>query len=418
MGHVNKTPAGNWRANWRDPAGRQRAKTFPTKREASAYLAQMHSDINCGSYIDPHAAKRKFGDYARVWIDSRNHEATTTARDNSIMRTHVMPRWQETPFKNIDHTSIQAWITDLGTQLSPATVAECHRLMNGVLRSAIRDRLLAFNPCEGIRLPRRRRKDSDDQTATRSEITALLAAVPERYRPLVAIAVGTGLRWGECVGLRWDAIDLDTQTVRVIRVAVEVSGYVTAKPYPKSKAGRRDVPLPPAVAAMLVGYAAVYPPGPLGEVFTNTTGGPVRRTLFRARVWRPALVRAGLLGKVTEIAPHGFLASWPDATGLDQTAQFSTERDAVKHVARHAVGGFRFHDLRHTYATWLVSDGVPINDVASVLGHEQTSTTLDRYTHASRDRHTRVRGVLADFSLTSALDQGPSNDEDPSEEGS
>jgi integrase len=418
MGHVNKTPGGNWRANWRDPAGRQRAKTFPTKREASAYLAQMHTDINRGSYIDPHAAKRKFGDYARVWLASRNHEVTTTARDNSIMRTHVLPRWSDTPLKNIDHTTVQAWITDLGTRLSPATVAECHRLMNGVLRSAIRDRLLAFNPCEGVRLPRRRRKDSDDQTATRTEVTALLAAVPDRYRPLVALAVGTGLRWGECVGLRWDAIDLDTKTVRVIRVAVEVSGHVTAKPYPKSKAGRRDVPLPPAVAAMLDGYAAAYPPGPLGEVFTNTTGGPVRRTLFRSRVWRPALVRAGLLGKVTEMAPHRFLASWPDATGLEQTAQFPTERDAVKHIARHAVGGLRFHDLRHTYATWLVSDGVPINDVASVLGHEQTSTTLDRYTHASRDRHTRVRGVLADFSLTFAPEQGPSNDEDPSEEGS
>lgn len=173
-----KTAAGNWRANWRDPTGRQRSKTFPTKREASAHLAQMHADINRGSYIDPHAGKKRFGDYARTWLDSRNHEATTTARDASVMRTHVLPRWKDFPLKSIDHTSVQAWITDLGTRLSPATVAECHRLMQGVMRSAVRDRLLAFNPCEGIRLPRRRRKDTDDQAATAAEIGALLDALP------------------------------------------------------------------------------------------------------------------------------------------------------------------------------------------------------------------------------------------------
>jgi integrase len=65
-----------------------------------------------------------------------------------------------------------------------------------------------------------------------------------------------------------------------------------------------------------------------------------------------------------------------------------------------------------------VSEGVPINDVASVLGHEQTSTTLNRYTHASRDRHARVRSALADFSLTTGHDLAAENDEDPSDEGS
>ncbi|MFE7872755.1 tyrosine-type recombinase/integrase [Micromonospora humida] len=61
--------------------------------------------------------------------------------------------------------------------------------------------------------------------------------------------------------------------------------------------------------------------------------------------------------------------------------------------------GLRFHDLRHSYATWLVSDGVPINDVAKVMGHEQTSTTLDRYTHSTRDRDRRVLASFAAFSL-------------------
>jgi Phage integrase family len=150
----------------------------------------------------------------------------------------------------------------------------------------------------------------------------------------------------------------------------------------------------------------VGPPGS-GLVFTSRTGAAVRRTTFRAKVWRPSLVRAGLLGRVERLGADRFRAVWPDGTGGELSREFATGSDAVAHVARHAADGLRFHDLRHSYATWLVSAGVPVNDVAEVLGHEQTSTTLDRYTHPSRDRDDRVRSVFADFPLTPATEVGP-----------
>ncbi len=65
-----------------------------------------------------------------------------------------------------------------------------------------------------------------------------------------------------------------------------------------------------------------------------------------------------------------------------------------------AAGGIRFHDLRHSYATWLVSRGVPVNDVQAVMGHEQASTTLNLYTHRSGDRDQRVLRAFADDPLT------------------
>lgn len=65
MGHVSRTPAGKFRANWRDPAGRQKAKTFPTKRDASAFLAQIESTKNQGTYVSSHAGKVLFGEHAR-----------------------------------------------------------------------------------------------------------------------------------------------------------------------------------------------------------------------------------------------------------------------------------------------------------------------------------------------------------------
>jgi integrase len=104
---------------------------------------------------------------------------------------------------------------------------------------------------------------------------------------------------GECVGLRWNCVDLDAKTVSVIRVAVGVAGTVTTKAYPKSRAGRRTVPLPDLETELLKVHRELVKPGPVGEVFTNTARGPERRTLFRSRIWRPSLVRAGLLGQVT-----------------------------------------------------------------------------------------------------------------------
>ncbi|MEU4716141.1 tyrosine-type recombinase/integrase [Micromonospora purpureochromogenes] len=88
-------------------------------------------------------------------------------------------------------------------------------------------------------------------------------------------------------------------------------------------------------------------------------------------------------------------------------------------MATKAPGGLRFHDLRHCYATWLVSGGVPVNIVQAVMGHQQASTTLNRYTHTPADFHESVRRVFggsADDSLTTKDDPQsggePAEDED------
>ncbi|HET6297325.1 MAG TPA: site-specific integrase [Kribbella sp.] len=399
MGYVRKTPAGSWKACWRDATGRQPSKTFPTKREAAAFLATVETARHTGTYIDPHAGKRmKFGVYAAEWLESHNVELTTRARDLSLLRTHLLPQWANAPLSAIDHSAVQKWVAKLSAHLSPATVTECHRLFSAVLKAAIRDRLIAINAAAGVRLPKKRQQAGDRQTISREAFTAqLLPAIPPRHRPLVALAGGTGLRWGECIGLRWESIDLNAGTLRVERVAIEVSGHVTPKPYPKSRAGRRVVPLPSMVADLLKRHRDLYGTGPAGEVFTNEAGTPLRRTLFRARIWRPALVRAGLLGAVTEEGEK-FRATWPTPTG-DMSEVFSTAVQAVKAIARHGDGGLRFHDLRHSYASWLITSGVPVPDVQRVMGHERPTTTLAIYTHVQGGSQERVLDALAAFSL-------------------
>ena len=160
----------------------------------SAWASDQGSAIS--SYVSPHAGRTPFGEHARLWMASWNTEGTMSARDESIMRVHVLKPWESWPLSKIDHLAIQTWITGLSQRLSPATVAECRRLTAAVLRSAVRHRLIAYNPCDDIRVPKRRKQDTDEQVIARDVFRhKLLPAVPDRYRGPVAIAGGAGLRW-------------------------------------------------------------------------------------------------------------------------------------------------------------------------------------------------------------------------------
>lgn len=137
-------------------------------------------------------------------------------------------------------------------------------------------------------------------------------------------------------------------------------------------------------------------------MFTNEAGTPPRRTLFRARIWRPSLVRAGLLGQVSS-APDdkSWCATWPIAAGVANSSRHPTYAQAVQTVARNAAGGLRFHDLRHSYASWLITSGVPIADAQRVMGHENPHTLLSIYTHVQQGSQDRIMDALAAFSLPS-----------------
>ncbi|MFI7577414.1 tyrosine-type recombinase/integrase [Micromonospora sp. NPDC049497] len=306
--------------------------------------------------------------------------------------TGELPKWGDWPLGKVDFMSVQEWVSDLRRDLAPMTVAKCYQLLSMILRTAVQARLVATNPAEGVKLPRDRSRDVKPVTISREDFFGrLLPAVPPRHRGIVSAAAGAGLRWGECAGLTWSSVDLDRASLRVVQVAEETHGGIVLRPYPKSRAGVRTVPLPGfLLAALRELHAADDEPEPHTLVFRDRVGRPLRRSNFRRRIWLPSLVRAGLLGQVVNTGPHRYRATWPDREGVEWSAEFTTEREAVACVAAKAVGGMRFHDLRHAYATWLVTDGVPINLVQRVMGHEQASTTLDRYTHTPTDCAARI----------------------------
>ncbi|HMA46126.1 MAG TPA: tyrosine-type recombinase/integrase [Frankiaceae bacterium] len=372
MSNIRRAPSGNWRAEYREPTGRKRSRTFKTKKDARAFLATVEADLNRGLYLDPSAGQVLFCVYPERWWAARNVETTMAAGNLSRLRTHLLPAWGDWPLTKIDHLVVQGWVTRLSGRLAPQTVASCHSLLSGIMKSAVRSRVIAVNPCEGVRLPARRKTATAEVTISRWELTELLLpALPLRYRALAATAALARLRWGECVGMRWDAVDLGGGELHVVRVAVEVGGHVMAKPYPKSKAGRRTVPLPDQLVRGLLLHRSLYPADEGGLVFQDARGGTLRRTNFRQWVWLPARQKAEL--------PHGLT----------------------------------FHALRHCYATWLISDGVPVNVVQRLMAHEQASTTLNRYTHAPSGYPDRVRLVLGDVAADPPPAAGRHNGAEP-----
>ncbi|HJT04519.1 MAG TPA: tyrosine-type recombinase/integrase [Pseudonocardiaceae bacterium] len=356
--------------------------------------------------MSPSAGKLRFRVYAQRWAASRNLTARTTERTTSILRNHLLPKWGEWPIGGIDHLSVQEWVTGLSKTLAPATVGKCFGTLRTILRSAMRARLIAVDPTEGVTAPSTYQARPLTATISREAFLGkLLPAAPLDHRAIVAIGGGAGLRWGEAAGLPWGAVDLTRRQLQVGQVAIETANEVTVRPYPKSRAGVRTIPIPDFLVRELgrhrqltVGDAT---PVPGSLIFPTRNGTPLRRSNFRRQVWRPALVRAGLLGEVAAVGDT-WRVSWVSQSGVRHHRTFATEREAIEHIVKHAEGGLRYHDLRHSYATWLVSDGVPVNVVQRVMGHEQASTTLNRYTHTPDDFGQRVRAAFegpAPFSL-------------------
>lgn len=182
---------------------------------------------------------------------------------------------------------------------------------------------------------------------TPEEADRLLAPLDEPRQTMFDVILGTDMRWGEIAGLQVHRLDLLRRQLHVVEV-LQRDGSI--KPHPKSRAGRRTLPLDDRlverIAAHLVGHTA-----PL--VFTSRTGQPLQYRNVTMRVWKPALREASLVD--------------PQPT---------------------------IHDLRHTYASWLIAAGIDLNTVRVLLGHESITTT-QRYLHVAPTAADQVRDALA-----------------------
>jgi integrase len=242
-------------------------------------------------YVDPNDPTT-VREYAESWREAQVHRPTTRAHVETNLRRHVYPYFGDRRLSAVRPGEIQAWVSRLTRHLSPATVQVIHGILAAIYKAAMGDRLVNSSPCQGTKLPKRLPVEVNPlATAT---VHALADAVPERYRALIVLAAGTGMRQGECLGLDADHLDLDNHSLRVEQQLILLPYRGPFLGPPKTTASHRTLPLPDVVVDAMARHLDRFPvQRPDRLIFTDDDGNALRRTRFSREIWQPAVTEAG-----------------------------------------------------------------------------------------------------------------------------
>jgi integrase len=331
MGNIQKRPAGQWRARYRDPNGREHARHFGRRIDAERWLASVENAKHRGEWIDPALSRITLDEWAERWMAAQVHlKPQTRERYRQIVKVQILPRWSKVRLAAVSHADVVAWVAELqAEEYAAATIRQAHRVVSLMLALAVRDRRLSYNPAEGVRLPRVTR--SEQVFLSHQQVDALAVACPD-FELFIRLLAYTGLRWGEATALQVKRLDLMRRRVEVVRNAVDLGNDVTYGT-PKTHQ-RREVLIPRSLVDALAEQVAGKSPEDL--VFTSPRGAPLRNHNFRARFFAPAATAIGMPG----LPPH---------------------------------------DLRHTAASLAVAAGANVKAVQRMLGHASAAMTLDVY---------------------------------------
>ena len=316
-----------------------------------------------------------FGDWLEYWYENHSKpklRPTTQANYESRIHLHIVPEIGKIPLNKLTQNDLQQFYARLkktgrlrftdqyGEGLSDRMVRMCHAVCRTALEKAVQDGLIRTNPAIGCKLPPKKAREM--QVLNREELQRfLIQAKAEGYYELFLLDLATGLRRGELMALQWDNLDFKTGVLNVNKQIYDVKGKLQLST-PKTKTSIRKLTLPSAVVAVLKEYRETVDsrwmfPSPVKEDCPMT----------------PCAVRRRL--------------------------QLILEHAGCKHV--------RFHDLRHTFATLSLQNGMDVKTLSAMLGHVSAATTLDIYTHITDDmRHTAAVNIDRGIGKAEAPEEG------------
>lgn len=358
-----------WQLRWRDDDNRQRARNYDKKGHADSEANRMNGDAEKGVYRDPDAGRQTFRTYTEgTWFPSQTFGLSSRERIASALRNAVYPVFGSMAFANIKPTTIKKWVA--GMTCAVGTKSRIFDHVSAIFAAAVDDDIITKNPCKAstVKRPRAPKRSAEKRTWTGETVRAVRDALPDPYKATVDAMAGLGVRQGEVFALAVDDIDARTWArksvdphVLVRRKITKVGGrHVFAPLKSKEDGDERRVPLRPAVLESLRRHLDEYPaqdvilpwevpdgdPVTFRLIFTAPSGGALWPEIFNERAWKPALRLVGL--------------------PCDDNRK----------------DGNGCHVCRHTFASTLLANGVPLPDVSAYLGHADSATTLKYYAHA------------------------------------
>ena len=376
-GNLRKRKDGRWEGRYtagRDPeTGKAIYKNVlgKTQAEAKAKLKQAIEEAKgldaakVGRYTIGQWMDVWFEHYAKVKVRPSSHQTYRGYIDN-----HIKPNIGKIPLEKLTSLELQKFYKKLlekgrvdrlesrnqAKGLSPKTVWNIHQIISSAMKLAQEQKLIASNPAEGCALPRMGHQEM--KTLPVEQLHSFLREAKDSgVFELYYLELATGLRRGELLGLKWEDIDLERGDLRVRRQIARINGEVVEAPL-KTKNAYRTLPLAEDTVSILLEQKKKVAGSPW--VFPSSTGGPISPDSVLHMLHR-VLKRAGL--------PR-----------------------------------IRFHDLRHTFATLALQNGVDVKTVSGMLGHFSAGFTLDTYAHvttASQRQAAKTMGSVLSGSFQS-----------------
>ncbi len=362
-GTIRRRADGRWEAQIVLGSEHRRSIYGKTRLEVTRKLAAAQRDYEQGlPVVDQRQTVEQF---LSSWLETRRAELAegTWRRYEQCARLHINPQVGRTKLAQLTPQAVQQlYAMVLAHGRCSTTARHVHAVLHRALESAVRLGLVTRNVADMVDAPRKRRVAI--HPLTREQARQLLAtAANDRLAAVFVVALATGMRIGEMLALRWRDVDLARGSLSVTATLAWSTGKPTGKPVwaePKTQRSRRRIALSAPVVEALRQHRTRQQverlaAGPAwqeyGSVFCDEVGIPLNDGHVRRRHWR--LLKAAGLPRV------------------------------------------RFHDLRHTCATLLLSQRINPKVVSEMLGHSTVSITLDIYSHVLPDMQEDAASALA-----------------------
>lgn len=369
-GNIRKRSDGRWEGRYTagyDPVtGKRIIKNVLGKTQAEV-KAKLKAAVEQAQQVDViRADDYTVASWLRTWYElysKPNVRPSTANYYHRSIEQHVIPRIGEIKLTQLTSRDIQKMYKDLlengrlrevqrekSPGLSNATVRGIHMMMHNALDRAVKERLILRNPTEDCIIPKIEKQEMKILPA--ESMGAYLKAAEERgVLPMFYLELTTGLRKGELVALLWDDLDAEQRTISVSKQAAVRNGKITIT-RPKTETSVRRISIPQEAVDFLVQEHEKHPDNPY--MFPSPKTGEMYHPDSVVNLHKKILKDAGL-----------------------------------EHI--------RFHDLRHTFATTALQNGVDVKTVSSMLGHYDAGFTLRTYTHATRQAQDEAAEKMGEF---------------------